>query len=289
MEGWETKGPGVPRDESDLDSRTRERFEAWRSGDAASAARLFELHHDFLVDLVERELGPKLRSRLEPQDVLQDVGVKLLHYEPKPEDGSVERFRALLKKMTRHVVTDLHRRFFEADKRGGGAERPLLSDSRFGVDPPRGSVTSPSRVFERNEERELARVVLHFLPADRGDLIGLRSWYDVPFATLRERFAADETALRMRLLRAMEKAAAVLAKVRSALPRMDEADRDLIRLRVGGDLSFGSMAALLKSTPIEVCSRFQLAMRRLGKLIDEPFRPLPDDWPGCLLSSSESA
>jgi RNA polymerase sigma-70 factor (ECF subfamily) len=283
MESRERKGSGEPAREGDLEARTRELFESWRRGDAAAAAALFELHHDALVEFVGQELGAKLRGKVEPEDVAQEVGLRLLHYEPKAEDGPADRFRALLRQMVRHAAADVHRRHFETRRRGGGRERPLPSDS-LAPDQPLGSVTSPSRAFDRDEERSLARLVVHFLPGDRGDLIGLRSWLDVPFAELSARFGAEENALRMRLLRAMEKAAAVLAKLRGALPRLGADDRDLIELRVGRDLSFAAMGTLLGATPVGACARFQQAMRRLGGLIEEPFRPLPDDWPHSLVA-----
>jgi RNA polymerase sigma factor (sigma-70 family) len=280
----ESAGPESPVRRVDLEARTVALFERWRAGDDEAVAALFEMHQDWLSDRVERELGTRLRTRVEPDDVIQEVGVRLLQYEPKPEDGSVDRFRALLRKVAQHIVTDLHRHHFQASKRGKGAERPINSDSRLNTDPPRSSVTSPSRLFERNEERALARIVVHFLPADRGDLIGLRAWFDVPFAVLSARFDADETALRMRLMRAMEKAAAVLAKLRRALPRLAPADRQVIRMRLDHDLTFTMMAEQLDVAPVAAGARFQQAMRRLGVLIDEPFRPLPDDWPRCLLA-----
>jgi len=258
-------------------------FESWRGGDDGAAAGLFALHQDWLAELVERELGVKLRAKVEPDDVVQEIGLKLLRYEPKPEDGSVDRLRALLRKVAQHVVTDLHRHHFEADKRGRGNERPLATSSAATFDLPRDSATSPSRAFDRDEERSLARIVVHFLPADRGDLIGLRSWFDVPFAQLAVRFQCEETALRMRLLRAMEKAAAVLAKLRGALPKLASEDRGVVRMRVDRDLTFVAMGHMLRTSPIEACAKFQQSMRRLGTLIGEPFRPLPDNWPLCLL------
>ena len=279
------KDSAEPGGEDGLAEQTRALFERWRDGDDEAAASAFGLYHGWLLELVQRELGPKLRTRLEPEDVVQDVGLRLLQYDPKPEDGSVERFRALLRTIAQHVVTDLHRRHFEAGKRGHGVERRIVSDSRVDADPPRDSATSPSRALERDEDRALARIVVHFLPADRGDLVGLRWWLDVPFAVLSARSGVDETALRMRLLRAMEKAAAILSKTRAALPRLDGADLDVIRLRVDGDLSFARMAAILGTSFITACARFHQAMRRLGALIGEPFRPLPDDWPRILLDA----
>lgn len=272
-----------------LAERTKSLFEQWREGDDASAARLFELHERWMQDLIERELGTKLRSKVEPADVAQELGLKLLQYEPKAEDGSVERFRALLKKIAKHIVTDLHRHHFEASKRGGGGERRLLSDTRVQIDPPRESITSPSGFFARNEDQVMARLVFHFLSPDRGDLVGLRAWFDLPFADLSRRYAVEETALRMRLLRAMEKAAAVLAKVRNGVPRLPAADRNLILMRIRRGLSFQAMAVALRTTSVDACAAWQQAMRRLGVMVGESFRPLPDDWPRCVLDGDASA
>jgi RNA polymerase sigma-70 factor (ECF subfamily) len=286
MGSRDAKGAGAAPDDREVDRRTRELFEQWRAGDGSAPARLFELHQRWLAALVEREVGAKLRTRIEPADVVQDVGVKLLHYEPKPEDGPLERFRALLRKMTRHVVTDLHRHHFEADKRNRGLEKSLPSDSHGGGEAPINPATSPSGCFQRNEDGALARIIVHFLPADLGDLIGLRSWLDVPFAVLSAHFDAEETALRMRHLRGMDKAASICAKVKFALPRTDGADRELISMKVERRLSFTTMALMLETTPVDACARFQQTMRKLGTLIEEPFRPLPEDWPHGLLGES---
>src|SRR5262245_24993744 len=129
---------GKPKESADgapargeLEQLTRALFTRWRGGDDSAVAELFGLHQPWLSDRVQRELGPRLRTRVEPDDVIQEVGVRLLQYEPKEEDGSVERFRALLRKVAQHIVTDLHRHHFQASKRGRGAERPILSDSRL--------------------------------------------------------------------------------------------------------------------------------------------------------------
>src|SRR5262245_52159367 len=106
MGSRDANGAGAAPDDREADRRTRELFEQWRAEDGTASARLFELHQRWLSALVEREVGAKLRTRVEPADVVQEVGVRLLHYEPKSEDGPLERFRALLRQMTRHVVTD---------------------------------------------------------------------------------------------------------------------------------------------------------------------------------------
>jgi RNA polymerase sigma-70 factor (ECF subfamily) len=268
--------------EGDLAERTLATFREWRGGDDGAAARLFELHEAWLIELVERELGPKLRGRVEPADVVQEIGVKLLAYVPKEEDGPLERFRALCRQIARHVVTDLHRHHFTAGKRGGGGDRRLVSDSQMGGDLPRASVTTPSRAFERLEEKSLVRLAVYFLEPERRDLLGLRWWLDVPFADLAERFGADEATLRMRHMRATIALGPLVAKVSGALARLEPADRDLILLRAEGDLTFAALASLLKTTPVRACSSFQQAMRRLARAIDEPFHPLGDGWPWSL-------
>lgn len=281
-------GAGIGRGEGDvvaeIEARTRDSFERWRAGDVKSGLELFELHHPWLLEQADRQLSAKLRSRLEPEDVAQIVGMRLLVYVPKPEDGAVDRFRALLRTMVQHVITDEHRRV-EAEKRNPGAEVPLVSDSRLARDPPRDSVASPSGVIQRIHDVTLARVTFWFVEPDKRDLIALRWWYDVPFSDLTRRFGGEEATLRMRHLRATQEFARVMAKVKPALGKLPPDELELLREQaspqIAGTSKFDSR--VVAHSRIERFAAFLEALNHVAALTGEALRPLADGWPRVLL------
>jgi len=287
-------GTGIGRGErgeddavAQLEARTRDSFFRWRAGDVKSGLELFELHHPWLLEQVERQLGAKLRAKVEPEDIAQDVGLRLLVYLPKEEDGAVDRFRGLLRLMVQHVITDKHRQYFEAEKRNGGAEVPIASDSRLARDPPRASVASPSGVIQRIHDVTLARVTFWFVDPEKRDLIALRWWYDVPFSDLTRRFGAEEATLRMRHLRAQEEFARVLAKVKPALGKLPPAELELLREQasppIAGTSTFDSR--VVAHSRIERFAAFLDALHHVAALTGEPLRPLADGWPRVLLDA----
>jgi DNA-directed RNA polymerase specialized sigma24 family protein len=252
-----------------------------------SGLELFELHHPWLLEQVERQLGAKLRGKVEPEDVAQDVGVRLLVYVPKDEDGAVDRFRGLLRLMVQHVITDLHRHFFEAEKRDGGAEVPIASDSRLARDPPRESVASPSGVIQRIHDVTLARVTFWFVDPDKRDLIALRWWYDVPFSDLTRRFGGEEATLRMRHQRAQQEFTRVFAKVKPALARLPADEFELLqeqaRRQVSGSSTYES--GFVEQSRIERFVAFLDALKHVAALTGEMLQKLPDGWPRVLLDA----
>jgi DNA-directed RNA polymerase specialized sigma24 family protein len=267
---------------------TRKEFEEWRRGDERAAARLFDLHQSWLHALVERELGAKLRTKVETHDVVQDVGVRLLQYEPKAEDGALDRLQRLLRAMVQHALADLHRRFFESERRGRGEERPIASDSRALDQLPCDPITSPSRAFVRREETTLTRLCVHFVKPDARDLLARRWWLDQPFAEIAARLDEREATLRMRVLRAVQALGAVMAKLKPEFDRLDAEDRELVRQRIELDVSFAEIARQRRWTRVQACDRFQQAMRTLGGRVGLRFWPIGDDWPWCLRDDAKS-
>lgn len=273
-----------------LAQETRRCFFLWRSGDPQAGADLFALHQTWLREQVGRALGSRLRTKVDPEDVEQEVGCRLLHYSPKEEDGSVERFRGLLRTMLAHAIADLHRHHFDAEKRAAGVEVRVSSDSRLRSDPPRDAPTSPSGVFQRVQDVMLARVTFWFVEPEKRDLIALRHWYDVPFAELVDRFGADVGSLRMRHFRAMHEFARVMAKVKGALAALPAAEVELLREQAGQPAGGASTidSRVVAASRVQRFAQYLAALQHVAALIGEPLRPLPDSWPRTLLEARRS-
>lgn len=286
-EGTSEPARAPDRGDARLESRTRELFVKWRGGDDLAAAELFELHQAWLADQVARALGPKLRTKVEPEDVVQDIGIRLLRYRANEQDGALERFRGLLRSMVQHVVTDYHRRLIVAEKRNAGPELQIRSDTGMADDPPRNQHHSPSELFEQGESVALARLSFWFVEPERRDLVALRWWYDVPFSELAERFGADEAALRMRNLRATQEYGRVLTKVKAALAQLPPAEVELLMEESRSTSASGSGvdSRVLARSRVMRFAEFLAALKRLATVIGEPLHPLADGWPRILVPS----
>ncbi len=275
-------------DDDALAARTRELLHHWRTGARSACVELISLHQAWLTVQVEHWLGQRLRTRVEPDDIVQEVGIKLLCFEPAAEDGALERFRGLLRTMAQHVIADHHRHHFETGKRDGG-EVPLLpEDSSLEQNPAHDRSASPGGAAERRSDVALARVTFWFLAAEKRDLIALRWWYDVPFADLAVRFGCEEATLRMRHLRATQELAAMMARVLTAMQRLPPPALELLEAQAGQAIKSGSSvdSRVLARSRIDRFAAFLDALEQVAKAIGEKLIPLPDSWPRSLLMAT---
>src|SRR5437762_629132 len=93
-----------------------------RAGDASALAAFIEERRPALLAFVERRLGPALRGKLEPQDVLQELAVKALRELPQAELAGRDPFGWLCH-LAEQCIVDGHRHF-AAGKRAASRERP---------------------------------------------------------------------------------------------------------------------------------------------------------------------
>ena len=122
-------------------------------------AAFIEEHRPQLMAYIQRNLGPELRQRLEPEDILQEVTVAAVSgFEQFNQPGRVP-FK-LLCQMCEQKIIDAHR-FHFAEKRDAEKLRQLDRSSGGGgteqgglIDWLAASITSPSKAFSRSE-REL--------------------------------------------------------------------------------------------------------------------------------------
>jgi DNA-directed RNA polymerase specialized sigma24 family protein len=275
-------------DDDALAALTRALLQRWRGGARSACVELIALHQPWLTAQVEHWLGARLKSRVEPDDIVQKVGIKLLCFEPAAEDGALERFRGLLRTMAMHVIADHHRHHFETQMRDGG-EVPLLpEDSSLEQDPALDRTVSPGGAAERRSDVALARVTFWFLAPEKRDLIALRWWYDVPFADLTARFGCEESTLRMRHLRATQDLAAMMARVRTAMQRLKAPAIELLEAQAGLAIKSGSSvdSRVLARSRIDRFAAFLDALQQVADAIGEKLIPLPDSWPRSLLTAT---
>src|SRR5947209_13577402 len=137
-----------------------------RQRDPAALAGFIEERRPALVAFVERRLGPALRKKVEPQDVLQELAVKALRELPQADLTARDPFGWLCHLAEQCIVDD--HRHFAAGKRASGREVPgnvrIGDGSQDLVALLAASLTSPSMAAVRDERQERLMKVIAELP-----------------------------------------------------------------------------------------------------------------------------
>jgi len=179
----------------------------WRGGDDAALHELLEQHLPWVREYVRQRLGPALRAREEPSDVVQDALVEFLRYGPRFELQNEAHLRFLLARIAENVLRDKHdfhsrqRRQASREVAGGVEEHEsALGDALRPSD-------EPHVVVERRQWRAWVRLSLDLLDRSDREVLVLRQWEGLDFAQIGERLGLSADAAKMRFHRAVPKLA----------------------------------------------------------------------------------
>lgn len=194
-----------PPDE--LDKQLTERMLA---GDRAALAELVNLHRSRLLHLLRSKLDRRLRGRIDPADVLQEMYVaasqRLDNYRDNPRLSAF----VWLREIAFQRLVDLHRRHVIAQKRSARMETSLEHRSRALAEQLIDEGIGPALEIDRNEQfARLHRVLRSMRPFDRQVLV-LRHF---------ENMTNDEVASAMQLTKsgASNRYSRALTRLKSAL------------------------------------------------------------------------
>jgi RNA polymerase sigma-70 factor (ECF subfamily) len=182
-------------------------------GDEAARERLLERHRAGLHSFVELRLDPRLRKRLDPSDVVQDVQMEAVRRLPDYLRRRPMPFRLWLRKAAHERLLMLRRRHLGARRRSVGREVQL---------------------------------------PDQSSLV------------LAEQLLSPDLSPDEHLDRAEQ-----IARVREALGRLTEADREILLMRYYERLTYEDAACILGIEPAAARKRHGRALLRLHKVLDE--------------------
>lgn len=188
------------------DSR-EELIERIRQKDVDALARFAGDENGPLLGYIQRQMGLRLKRKLEPEDVLQEVAAEAARLLPETELAEREPFGWLCQLALRRII-DAHRRFFEAQKRDAGREVSLGSaadDSQHGelINLLVASMTTASKAFSRNLREVRLNEALAELPEDRREVLRLRYVEGLPTKEIAERMGRTDGAVRILLTRSL--------------------------------------------------------------------------------------
>jgi RNA polymerase sigma-70 factor (ECF subfamily) len=179
--------------------------------DADALADFLQGHRPQLMAFIERQLGTALRRKVEPDDVFQETSAEAVRALPTTELGDRDPFSWLCQIAERRII-DLHRRYFDAQKRDAGREVPLGSGGSGSESRQAGlinmlvaSLTTPSQAFSRNAREANLNAALAKLPEEQREALRLRYVENLPSKEIAAKIGKTDAAVRVMLTRSLKK------------------------------------------------------------------------------------
>jgi RNA polymerase sigma-70 factor (ECF subfamily) len=212
-------GIAMPTDLTD----TEQLVEKLRAGDRQALTNLFQRHRDRLRKMVELRLDPRLRSRVDASDVLQDAFLdtvaRLDSYLRRPDLPAF----LWLRRIVGERLAICQRRHLGAKMRAAGQEVSLYRDplpqasSAALASMLLGRLTSPSHAAVRAALVLQVQAALNALdPLDR-EVVALRHFEQLSRAETAQVLGISEEAGAKRYIRALKRLKAVLAAMPGGL------------------------------------------------------------------------
>jgi RNA polymerase sigma-70 factor (ECF subfamily) len=202
-----------------MDSDSDTLLERLRTGDETSLAELFSRHRERLRRLVHFRLDPRLRGRVDADDLLQEAYLnaaqRVRHFLEKPSMS----FFVWLRMIVDQTLVDAHRRHLAAHIRDAGREVHLGARARshgtstsmaFRI---AGNLTSPSEAAIREETyRQLEEALESMDPTDR-EVLALRHFEELTNGEVAEVLGIQEKAASIRYVRALRRLKGILSRL----------------------------------------------------------------------------
>jgi len=185
----------------------------WHEGDEKALADLIDRHLPWIQDQVRMRMGPRLKSKAETQDFVQDSLIQFLRYGPRFRISNEAHLRALLRRIVENTLRDGHDRF-AARRRAVSMERPLPSDTVLELDPPIGPGRNPCESAQRHEEEAWIRLCIELLEPEDRNVIAMRQWDGLSFVEIGEAMGVSSNAAWMRHCRAVDRLGEIVGRMR---------------------------------------------------------------------------
>lgn len=179
-----------------------------RRGDARALAELFRAHEPRLARLVELRLDARLRQRLDPADVVQDVWVEVVRRFEEWRGQAELPFHLWLRLIAIQALVAAQRRHLSAHMRDAMREAPqratLSSASASSMaDAFVDSATSPTQAAVREELRRSVCAALEGLDEIDREVVAMRHFEGLTNDETAKELGIEPSAASMRFLRAL--------------------------------------------------------------------------------------
>ena len=178
-------------------------------------AAFIESHRRQLLAYADRNIGPALRTRVEPEDIVQEVVVSALSAIDQFQVEGRDPFR-LLCQLAEQRIIDAHRHHVGAQKRSAAREvsmdAPVAGGDGFGfINMLVASITSPSQAFSRDQKEFQLQQAIAGLNDEQREILRLRFVEGLPTKDIAERIGKSDGAIRVTLTRTVAHLQEILA------------------------------------------------------------------------------
>ena len=178
-------------------------------GDAEALAELLVVKRGPLLGFIEHRLGAALRTKVEPDDIFQEVGAEAVRSLADAPIAGRDPFQWLCQIAERRII-DVHRRFFGSQKRNAARERaidaPASGEERGGlIDLLVASMTSASQAFSRNQRELRLLAAMESLTAEQQTALRLRYVENQSSKEIGAQLGKSDGAVRVLLTRSLQK------------------------------------------------------------------------------------
>jgi RNA polymerase sigma-70 factor, ECF subfamily len=194
-----------------------------RAGDKAAFAGIFDGYRDRLLRMVDLRLDPRVRSRLDPADVVQDgfldAQKRLDDYLRNPKIPLFLWLRLIVGER----LTTLHRHHLGTRMRDAGREVSLFHEALPQASTAAlasmllGRQTSPTQAAQRAERLLRVQEALNSLESVDREILALRHFEQLNRAEAAEALGISEEAGAKRYIRALKRIKDVLARMPGGL------------------------------------------------------------------------
>ena len=192
----------------DQEQREQELTARLQHGDFAAMPDFLQTVEHSLLAFIHKRLSPRLATKIEPQDILQEVSISALDAVEKIDFEDKKPFRWLCQLAERRLI-DAHRKHFGAEKRSAHKEVRRMS-SPTGTqmsfrDVLVASMTSPSEAFSRQSKEARLLEAMRDLPEETRSVLHLRYIEGLNTKEIAERVGKSDGAVRVLLSRSVSK------------------------------------------------------------------------------------
>lgn len=178
-------------------------------GDGTALAELLVVKRGALLAFIEHRLGAALRTKIEPDDIFQEVGAEAVRSLADAPLAGRDPFNWLCQIAERRII-DVHRRFFGSQKRDAARERaldaPAPGEDRGGlIDLLVASMTSASQAFSRNQRELRLLAAMQQLSAEQQTALRLRYVENQSSKEIGAQLGKSDGAVRVLLTRSLQK------------------------------------------------------------------------------------
>ena len=188
-------------------------FEPWlaaeRRGDRAEYDRLFPHCQAMIRRSVEKQISQRLRKRVPPEDVAQEIQMTVYREAPKARFENLRAFRGWVDELVRNRLVDHKRKEFgkkrgtdpkslEKTMPGGGSAPGWLRDAIPGSQP------TPSKEVAKREEIDGIPALLEKLSPEDREYLRMAHFEGLTQAQIAARTGKREEAVRKAISRAYE-------------------------------------------------------------------------------------